>query len=216
MTVLIGYCDLLSGQSLGPLNKAQLDALHVIRERSDSLLRLLNDVLDFSQIVSGELQVDTKPVSLLGLVQAVVEKYSPHTERKNQTVLVEIPAPYRYLIANERRLYQVLGHLVENAIKFSDHGRQIKILARSHDPSFVRVDIIDQGIGIKPEDMPRLFEDFRQLDSSFTREYGGAGLGLAIAKHLIELQGGVLWVESEFGVGSTFSFVLPGAVPPGR
>jgi signal transduction histidine kinase len=213
MTVLIGYCDLLAEGTVGELNEGQKEALKVIRGRADLLLRLLNDVLDFSKIASGEMQLHTALVNLERAAQATVEKYRVYAERKAQVISMDIPAPCHYVMADDRRLRQVLGHLLENAIKFSPEKRPIVIRARAHDGGYVRVDVIDWGIGIRPEDMDIIFEDFRQLDSSFTRDYGGAGMGLAISKHLLELQGGLIWAESEHGKGSTFSFILPRASP---
>jgi signal transduction histidine kinase len=209
MTVLIGYCDVLAAKTLGPVNDAQLQALQVIRSRADLLLRMLNDVLDFSKIASGELHVNISRANLVRATQFAIEKYRPYAERKLQTIATDIPLECQYVMADDQRLRQVLGHLIENAIKFSPERRPILVQASVYERGYVRVDIIDQGIGIRPEDMDILFEDFRQLDSSFTRDYGGAGMGLAVSKHLIELQGGMIWVESEFGQGSTFSFILP-------
>jgi signal transduction histidine kinase len=209
MTVLIGYCDVLAEGALGELNQGQKEALKVIRDRADLLLRLLNDVLDFSKIASGELKLHTALVNLSRATEAMVEKYKTYADRKGQVISTDIPSTCQHIMADERRLRQVLGHLLENAIKFSPEKRPIVIRARAHDGGYVRVDVIDQGIGIRPEDMDTIFEDFRQLDSSFTREYGGAGMGLAISRHLLELQGGLIWVESELGKGSTFSFILP-------
>ena len=208
LTVIIGYCDMLARETLGPLNEGQISALKVIHDRADLLLRLLNDVLDLSKIVSGELELRPAIVSLNKAIDRVLTKYRPYAERKKQTITVEIPPECQYVMADDQRLRQVLGHLIDNAIKFSPDGRPIVIRVSPHDEDYVRVDVIDRGIGIKKEDIEHLFEDFRQLDSSFTRDYGGAGLGLSISKHLIELQGGVIWVESEFGKGSTFSFIL--------
>jgi signal transduction histidine kinase len=146
-------------------------------------------------------------------VQATIDKYGAYAKRKQQLVSVDIPQACQYVTADEHRLQQILGHLLENAIKFSPEGRPIQMRASLYESSYVRIDIIDQGIGIRPEDLSLVFEDFRQLDNSFTREYGGAGMGLAVSKHLVELQGGLIWVESEFGKGSTFSFVLPRPEP---
>lgn len=213
MTVLIGYCDMLASESLGPLSGAQHSALRVVRDRSELLLRLLNDVLDFSKIASGNLELHPVLVNLRSNTQATVDKYSAYAKRKQQTIEVNVPQGCQYVMADEHRLQQILGHLVENAIKFSPEGRSIAVQASLYEASFVRVDIVDQGIGIRPEDLSLVFEDFRQLDNSFTREYGGAGMGLAVSKHLVELQGGLIWVESEFGKGSTFSFVLPRPEP---
>jgi signal transduction histidine kinase len=213
MTVLIGYCDMLASESLGPLTSAQHSALKVVRDRSDLLLRLLNDVLDFSKIASGNLELHPVLVNLRSNVVAMVDKYSAYAKRKQQSVSIDIPQACHYVMADEYRLQQILGHLLENAIKFSPEGRPILIRANLYESSYVRVDVVDRGIGIRPEDLHLVFEDFRQLDNSFTREYGGAGMGLAVSKHLVELQGGLIWVESEFGEGSTFSFVLPRPEP---
>jgi signal transduction histidine kinase len=213
MTVLIGYCDMLAKGSLGPLNEAQTSALKVIRDRSELLLRLLNDVLDFSKIASGDLRLHPVLVNLRRAVETAIQKYQVYATRKEQAISVDIPRTCQYVMADDYRLQQVLGHLIENAIKFSPDKHPIAIRATNHDSDYVRVDVIDQGIGIKPEDVGIIFEDFRQLDNSFTREYGGAGMGLAVSKHLVELQGGLIWVESEFGKGSTFSFILPRPEP---
>lgn len=213
MTVLIGYCDMLAKESLGPMNEAQLSALKVIRDRSELLLRLLNDVLDFSKIAAGNLELSPGLVNLARSVEAAVAKYSVYAERKRQTISVDIPRACQYVTADDHRLQQILGHLIENAIKFSPEGRAVVVRAGLYDSDYVRVDVVDQGIGIRPEDVEIIFEDFRQLDNSFTREYGGAGMGLAVSKHLIELQGGLIWVESEFGKGSTFSIILPRPPP---
>lgn len=209
MTVVISSCEMIAQQTLGPVNKAQLSTLQIALERANLLLRLLNDILDFSKIASGDLQLYPTLVNLPRAVEATVGEYGSFAERKNQSITINIPRDCRHVLADGKRLRQVLGHLIDNAIKFSNNNSPIAIQASPHEKSFVRVDVIDQGIGIKPEDLDLVFEDFRQLDNSFTREFGGAGMGLAISKHLIELQGGIIWVESEFGQGSTFSFILP-------
>jgi signal transduction histidine kinase len=209
MTVIIGYCDMLAKEALGSLGEAQLSALKVIRDRSDLLLRLLNDVLDFSKIVSGELELRPVLVNLAQLIRSAVEKHAVEASRKGQALSVDVPPDCQYVVADDQRLLHILGHLIDNAIKFSPKECPISIRASSYDSDYVRIDVVDRGIGIRPEDREIIFEDFRQLDSSFTREYGGAGMGLAISKHLVELQGGLIWVESEYGRGSTFSFILP-------
>jgi signal transduction histidine kinase len=213
LTVLIGYCDMLAKGSLGSMTDGQLSALKVIRDRSELLLRLLNDVLDFSKIAAGDLQLSPVLVNLRRAAEAAVAKYKIYAERKDQTISVKIPPPCQYVMADDYRLQQVLGHLIENAIKFSQEQRPIDIRASLHDSDYIRIDVIDQGIGIRPEDIEVIFEDFRQLDNSFTREYGGAGMGLAVSKHLIELQGGLIWVESKFSQGSKFSLILPRPAP---
>jgi signal transduction histidine kinase len=213
MTVLIGYSEMLLSGTLGDLTEKQVEALRVVRHRAELLLRLLNNVLDFSKLVSGELKVYPVVVNLSQAVRLVVEKHGRDAVHKGQHISTYVPASCQYVLADDQRLHQILGHLLENAIKFSPDDRSISIRATVHgdDKDYVRIDVTDQGIGIRPEDLDLIFEDFRQLDSSFTREYGGAGLGLAICKHLVELQGGVIWAESEYGHGSTLSFIVPRA-----
>jgi signal transduction histidine kinase len=209
MTVLIGYSEMLLSGALGSLEQRQSEAIGVIRHRADLLLRLLNDVLDYSKIVAGELRLYSTVVNLSQAIRQALEKVRPDAERKAQKLSMDVDAACQYVMADDQRLLQVLGHLIENAIKFSLDEQPILIRAQPYGEGFVRIDIVDHGIGIDPKDIEVVFEDFRQLDSSFTRQYGGAGIGLAIAKHLVELQGGMIWVESELGVGSTFSFILP-------
>jgi signal transduction histidine kinase len=209
MTVLIGYSEMLLSGALGRLDQRQSEAIGVIRHRADLLLRLLNDVLDYSKIVAGELKLYSSVVNLSHAVRLALEQHRPHAERKNQTLSTDIGPTCQHVLADEQRLHQVLGHLVENAIKFSTENQPVLVRARPYGEDFVRIDVVDHGIGIEPDDLDVIFEDFRQLDSSFTRQYSGAGIGLAITKHLVELQGGMVWVESEPGIGSTFSFILP-------
>jgi signal transduction histidine kinase len=209
LTVLIGYCDMLADGSLGPVEDDQLSALRVMRNRSDLLLQMLNNVLDYSRIASGNLELELETVDLRAAIDGVVARHSAAAERRHQRVTTEVPAMCRHVIADEARLRQILGHLLENALKFSPEGRPVIVRATPHDADYVRVDVVDKGIGIRTEDLDAVFEDFRQVDGSFTREYGGIGLGLSIARHLVELQGGLIWVESTYSEGSTFSFLLP-------
>jgi signal transduction histidine kinase len=209
MTVLIGYSEMLLSGALGKLDQRQSEAVGVIRHRADQLLRLLNDVLDYSKIIAGELKLYASVVNLPQAIGMALEKVRPDAEAKSQRLAVDVDATCQYAMADVQRLHQVLGHLLENAIKFSTDGQPILVRAQPYGEEFVRIDVIDRGIGIEPGNIELIFEDFRQIDSSFTRQYGGTGIGLAITKHLVELQGGMIWVESEPGVGSTFSFILP-------
>lgn len=209
MTVLIGYSEMLLSGALGSLEQRQSEAVGIIRHRADLLLRLLNDILDYSKIVAGELKLYSSVVNLSHAISLALEKCRPDAERKSQKLSMDVSTVCQYVMADDHRLHQVLGHLIENAIKFSLEKQPIVVQAQPYGEDFVRIDVIDQGIGIEPGNIDIIFEDFRQLDSSFTRQYGGAGIGLAIAKHLVELQGGMIWVASEPGVGSTFSFILP-------
>lgn len=212
MTVVISSCEMIYKEMLGAINTSQKETLKMALDRANLLLRLLNDVLDFSKIASGDLKLYPSLVNVLSAIQAAVRKYQGYADRKRQTITIHpVPAECRHILADDKRVRQILEHLVDNAIKFSPDERPIEIRTALHqdDPSYVCIQVIDQGIGIRPEDQALIFEDFRQLDNSFTREYGGAGMGLSISKHLVELQGGIIWVDSELGQGSTFSFILP-------
>ena len=209
MTVVISSCEMILKKALGPLNEAQSSTLKIAVDRANLLLRLLNDVLDFSKIASGDLKLYPTRVALDHVVQSAIKRCQVYADRKKQAITIEIPEHCQFIKADGKRLTQILVHLIDNAIKFSPDEKPIKIQAHPHTADYICVDVIDQGIGIQPQDTELIFDDFRQLDNSFTRDYGGAGMGLAISKHLVELQGGIIWVESEFGKGSTFSFILP-------
>ncbi len=214
MTVVISSCEMIYKEMLGAINAAQKETLKMALDRANLLLRLLNDVLDFSKIASGDLKLYPSLVNVLAAIQAAVRKYQNYADRKRQTITIHpLPDECRHVLADDKRVRQILEHLVDNAIKFSPDEGPIEIRTALHqdDPGYVCIQVIDQGIGIRPEDQALIFEDFRQLDNSFTREYGGAGMGLSISKHLVELQGGMIWVDSELGRGSTFSFILPRA-----
>ncbi|MBN1933986.1 MAG: GAF domain-containing sensor histidine kinase [Anaerolineae bacterium] len=214
MTVVIGSCEMIYQGALGAINAPQKETLKMALERANLLLRLLNDVLDFSKIASGDLKLYPSLVNVSSAIQAAVRKYQSYADRKRQPITIHpVPAECQHIIADDKRVRQILEHLVDNAIKFSPDERPIEIRTALHkdDPGYVCIQVIDQGIGIRPQDQTLVFEDFRQLDNSFTRDYGGAGMGLSISKHLVELQGGIIWVESEPDRGSTFSFILPRA-----
>ena len=132
MTVLIGYSEMLLSGTLGEMNERQAEALKVVRHRAELLLRLLNNVLDFSKLVAGELEVYPVVVNLRQAVSLVVEKYKRDAAHKNQSIQINIPAPYQRVLADDQRLYQILGYLLENAIKFSPDDCPISICARPH------------------------------------------------------------------------------------
>jgi signal transduction histidine kinase len=168
---------------------------------------LINDVLDLSKIEAGQLTLSLEDYSLKDVVHGVVSAVEPLTAEKRLTFKAEIAPDLPMGHGDGRRLSQVLLNLVGNAIKFTDTG-EVAIRAEAANGAFT-VAVCDTGPGIAPADRAKIFEEFQQADSSITRKKGGTGLGLSISKRIIEMHGGRIWVESEPGKGSTFSFTLP-------
>ena len=171
------------------------------------LLGLINDVLDLSKIEAGQLVLALSDYSIKDLIQGVYAAIEPLATTKDLALTLDIPQGLAAAHGDERRLSQVLLNLVGNALKFTDTG-EIKISAKAHDGAFT-ISVHDTGPGIAPADQGKIFEEFQQAENSATRKKGGTGLGLAISKRIIEMHGGRIWVESELGHGSAFSFTLP-------
>jgi len=209
LSAIIGFSDLLLEGVDGALSPAQEEDVTQIQTSGRALLGLINDILDLSKIEAGKMTVEIGTVSLRELVENVLAELAPLAEAKELVIEVHLDADAGSVLADEIRLRQVVTNLVANAIKFTERGT-VSITSRSV-RGMVEVGIADQGIGIAPEALGLIFEEFRQADGSTTRQFGGSGLGLAISRRLIELQGGSIGVESEPGVGSTFRFTIPAA-----
>lgn len=194
------------------LDERQTDYLNVIRTSADQLLSLINDLLDFSKIESGHLNLEQQPFSIEDCVDDAVELLTHPARQKGVPIFVRIDesVPHRVL-GDVTRVRQVLVNLLSNAVKFTHQG-EIIISATSANTwsgeHEVRFTVQDTGIGIPADRLARMFEPFTQADASTTRKYGGTGLGLAICRHLTEMMGGRIWVESEEGAGSTFRFTI--------
>ncbi|MEM6792917.1 MAG: ATP-binding protein [Acidobacteriota bacterium] len=211
MNGIIGVVDLLLRTDL---EQRQQDYLATISSSASSLLRVIDDLLDFSRIEAGKLTIEDLDFNLAKLLEEVAELLGPQAahQKIDLTVLVSENAPPR-LRSDAARIRQVVINLVSNAIKFTAEGGVVidaEVEQRGGvSGSWLLVRVKDTGLGIAPEQMETLFEAFTQADSSTTRHYGGTGLGLAISKRLVELMGGAIRVESVQGVGSVFSFEVP-------
>ncbi|HEY8358112.1 MAG TPA: response regulator, partial [Ramlibacter sp.] len=205
-----------------PLNPEQRDYLQTIRLSSDQLLAVINDVLDFSKIESGKLELEEETVSVRGAVEEACDIAAPRAREKGLELIIDIPetgpgAVPAAIKGDITRLRQVLINLINNAVKFTPRGEvAVHVRQRSADDgqgrAVLEFRVTDTGIGIPPQRVGSLFEAFSQVDASTTRKYGGSGLGLAICKRLVELMGGELGVESEVGRGSTFWFTMAAPV----
>ncbi len=206
MNGVLGFTQLLAGTEL---NDEQRGFVDTINASGQSLLALLNDVLDYSKIEAGMLTVDSAGFDLARVIEETTAMLVPRSAAKHLELLVDIePDVPRQAMADSARTRQVLMNLIGNAIKFTERGHIQVTVSRGAD-RMLRIAVSDTGIGIPPEVQQRLFNRFVQADSSTTRRFGGTGLGLAISRQLVALMGGEIGVESTAGKGSTFWFTLP-------
>ncbi len=207
MTSIKGYAEMLG--MVGELNEQQKSFLEIIRNNIARMSVQVSDLSDISRIESGRLKLEIEEgVSLRQVLDDVLASIKAEIEKRQHTIVVDLPGELPSVRADPQRLTQVLTNLVNNAVKYTPDGGTITIRAWQVD-SFVRCAVQDTGIGMEPEEVGRLFTKFWRSEDRFVREQPGTGLGLAIAKNLVEMQGGSMQVESQKGQGSTFSFTLP-------
>jgi signal transduction histidine kinase/ActR/RegA family two-component response regulator len=214
-TPLNGVLAMTEVMAMGELSAAQRERLSVIRESGALLLSVLNDVLDLSKIEAGRLDLVERDFDLASLALSIRESYATQARAKNLEFGVFVaPEALGSWRGDADRLRQILGNLVSNALKFTLEGSVSVRFASADDGSGLRIDVVDTGIGIDAETLPRLFDKFVQADSSTTRRFGGSGLGLSICSELATLMGGGVHVQSREGQGSTFTVVV--AMPRGE
>jgi signal transduction histidine kinase len=179
----------------------------MVKDSGRHLLALINDVLDISKIEAGQIEIASAPFDVRESIQNVVQTVTPLADKKHLPLITEISPDVGQVTSDRRRVEQILLNLLSNAIKFTERG-QIGLTAETA-AGALRISVADTGAGIKAEDLGKLFQPFRQLDTGLTRQHEGTGLGLAICRRLVERLGGTISVESVVGKGSTFSFTLP-------
>jgi len=204
---IIGFTGIIINELAGPLNLEQKKQMKMVKGSAHHLLNLINDVLDISKIEARELEVSCETFSMRNVVNQVAESLLPLAGQKGLSLSVKIAPDVDMLASDERRVRQVLINLANNAIKFTEKGT-VTITCLTRD-SRVEVAITDSGIGIKDEDIGKLFKPFQQLDTGISRKYEGTGLGLSVCKRILDMLGGDIQVKSQFGKGSTFTFTLP-------
>jgi signal transduction histidine kinase len=208
INALLGYTSLMRDRIYGDITKRQAEALDRMFAASQHLLELVNDVLDLAKIEAGKMPVHLEQVDVAALIQELSATVEPMVRQKELEYRVELAPDLPVLETDRTKVKQILLNLLSNAVKFTHEG-EIRVAARLVDGGGVEVEVGDTGIGIEPASLDSIFDDFRQVDQSSTRECGGTGLGLSITRKLLDLLGGSVRVESELGRGSVFTVTLP-------
>jgi len=211
MNAVIGFSEMLQRESFGPLQPKQRRYVDNILTSGRHLLTLINDILDLSKVEAGKMEIKRERIALASLLSDTATLIRGMADRKGIAVDVEVPGQI-ILLGDAARLKQVLFNLLSNAVKFTPSGGQVRLTAAASG-AFASISVIDNGIGIALKDQLHLFEEFHQVDGTDSREYQGTGLGLALARRLVELHGGTIELESDTGKGSRFTFTVPLANP---
>jgi signal transduction histidine kinase len=206
LNAIIGFSDVLLSGSYGTLNEKQRDYLQDVLTSGQHLLLLINDILDISKVEAGRMELELSTFSLAEALQSGVTIVRERATLHRITLSVTCDEGLEMIQGDARKIRQVIFNLLANAVKFTPDGGRVEVTARALDGE-ARVSVRDTGVGIAPEEQAHLFEEFRQTTSARGRE--GTGLGLALAKRLVDLHGGRIWVDSALGKGSTFTFTLP-------
>ncbi|MCI0632577.1 MAG: HAMP domain-containing histidine kinase [Actinobacteria bacterium] len=207
LNAIIGFSQVLRERMVGDVNDKQAEYLDDIISSGNHLLSLINEVLDLSKVEAGQIQLEVSPFSMQDALERDVSMVRERATQNGIGLTLEADADVGVVAADERRIRQVVVNLLSNAVKFTPEGGSVLVSSARIDGE-VRVSVSDTGPGIAAEDQERIFEEFQQTDVG-ARQLEGTGLGLALSKRLIELHGGRIWVESEFGKGSMFTFALP-------
>ncbi|CAN5534607.1 hypothetical protein BH09PLA1_BH09PLA1_16960 [soil metagenome] len=212
---ILGFAELVKDQAASSVDPKSVRYLQNILSSGHHLLDLINDLLDLAKIEAGKMDVRSEPLSLPDLFEGLVSLLKPMTESKQLAIAPVIAPDIPILQTDPAKLQQVLYNYLSNAIKFSPAGERIDLTAERVDASSVRLTVTDRGPGIDPEKHSLIFEKFRQLDGSHTREHSGTGLGLAISKELATLLGGSVGLRSAAGQGATFWITIPLSIEAG-
>jgi signal transduction histidine kinase len=207
LNAIIGFSEVLTERMFGELNEKQDEYLKDIYASGQHLLSLINDILDLSKIEAGRMELEPTDFDLPSAIDNALTLVRERAGRRGITLAREIDSRAGTIRADERKVKQIVLNLLSNAIKFTPEGGRIDVRATVHD-GLVEISVTDTGVGIAPEDQETVFEEFRQVGTA-DKKVEGTGLGLALSRKFIELHGGRIWVKSEIGQGSTFTFTLP-------
>jgi PAS domain S-box-containing protein len=206
---IIGFSELLKWKPQGVNMEKQEHYIDNILFSSKHLLAIINDILDLSNVEAGNMELVIDKTSVPETVNDIISLVKDNTTNCNIVMKTELDADLEFIHTDKEKFIQILFNLISNAVKFSKQEEGIVTITSKKEGDIAEFSVSDTGIGIKKEDMGRLFKTFEQLDSSITKNYSGTGLGLAVSKKLVELLGGRISAESKYGGGSTFTFTLP-------
>ncbi|MBI4784416.1 MAG: PAS domain S-box protein [Oscillatoriophycideae cyanobacterium NC_groundwater_1537_Pr4_S-0.65um_50_18] len=210
LTAILGMSEMLERKIYGELNEKQLQYVEIISQSGIHLLKLINDILDLAKIETGKLELHVATTSVQALCSSSVSFVQQAAQEKNIKLETDIPPEIGMVQVDELRMRQALINLLSNAVKFTPAGGKVSLEAkRDRLQRVIQFNIVDTGIGIAPDDIPKLFQSFVQIDSSLSRQYDGTGLGLALVKQIVELHQGKVGVVSAVGQGSCFTITLP-------
>jgi signal transduction histidine kinase len=207
LNAIIGFSEVLTERMFGELNEKQEEYLKDIYASGTHLLSLINDILDLSKIEAGRMELELTDFDLPTALDNALMLVRERAGRRSLTLHKDVDAGIGQVQADERKIRQVVLNLLSNAIKFTPEGGRIEVGAVPRDGS-VEISVSDTGVGIAPEDQGAIFEEFRQVGTA-EKKAEGTGLGLTLCRKFVELHGGKIWVKSQLGAGSTFTFTLP-------
>jgi len=214
LTPILAFADLLQNEHYGPMNNHQKQISANIKKSAQDLLELINTMLDFSDIKAGELRLEMEPFDVHALCRASLRQIESAARKKDLRISAAMDSAVTTIQADPQRVKQMLSHLLKNAVKFTPDGGAIGLDVSGNAANrTVHFSVWDTGIGIDKAHLSQLFQPFKQLQSNPTREYEGAGIGLALVRYLAELHGGSVMVESQLGQGSRFTVALPWVIP---
>jgi signal transduction histidine kinase len=220
---ILGFTELVLSKNFGDLNDTQEEFLNDVHGSSHHLLSLINDILDISKVEAGKLELQPSNVNLPDLLENCLIMIKEKALSHSIETVVNANGTPNEIVADERKLKQIMYNLLSNAAKFTPDGGKISISAQKYSPKSedginsesnsqeaIKISVSDTGIGIRHNDLNRMFNAFEQLDGSASRRFQGTGLGLSLSKQLVELHGGKIWAESKGeNKGATFSFIIP-------
>jgi signal transduction histidine kinase len=207
LNAIIGFSEILAEKMFGDINEKQTEYLQDILESGRHLLSLINDILDLSKVEAGRMELELSAFDLPTAIDNALILVRERASRRGIGLGSTVDPRLGMIGGDERKVKQVLLNLLSNALKFTPEGGRIDVGARLHD-HVAEVSVTDTGIGIAPADQEAVFEEFRQVGAA-DKKAEGTGLGLALSRKFIELHGGKIWVKSQVGAGSTFTFTLP-------
>ncbi|WP_340818852.1 ATP-binding protein [Methanolobus sp. WCC4] len=208
LNAIIGFSDIMVEETFGELSPKYQTYVQRISQSGHHLLNMINDILDLSKVEVGTIRILPEFIDVDDLLHEMVTMMEPLASDKDIDINIRRHGDTKELFADRAKIKQIMYNLLGNSIKFTPNGGEITVVA-GRDNGMISVSIIDTGIGISAEDQKKLFKPFTQLEASMSRRYEGTGLGLALVKELVELHGGRIWVESEVGNGSNFTFEIP-------